>query len=286
MVPDQGMKKYIQHQFLKVSHFVADHWEHPVHNHNHFEVIFIHRGKGIHQVSKMSYVFDGPTFFILAPCDYHDFQLAAKTEFTFIKFTNVYLNGVGTIPANNRWNQDVDQLMNHARSRQNMIVPTGSDISKAVPLIELILQEWNDTKQELSEVLFLLIQSLFTILKRNVAVDKKEVPQHHLAKLTSIIHHIHEHIYFSKELQVEILAKKFGLSKHYLGIYFKEHMGVSMRDYISQYKFKLIESRLELSSMSIKEISNELGFTDLSHFNKFYRRFKGTSPSSARGIVN
>ncbi|HTF27635.1 MAG TPA: helix-turn-helix transcriptional regulator [Flavitalea sp.] len=277
-----SIKKYIQHHFLKIAHFVTDHWDHPVHNHNHFEVIFVHRGKGTHRVSGMEYSFEGRTFFILAPCDYHEFVLEGQTEFTFIKFTNVYLNGVGSIPASDRWNQDIDQLMNHARTRQNMVLPAEEDVTKAEHLVILIVKEWTDTKEELGEVLFFLIQSLFSLLKRNVAVRVKEIPPNHLAKLTSILHYIHEHIYASTELQAEVLAAKFSLSKNYLGIYFKDHMGVSLRDYINGYRLQLIESRLQFSSMSIKEISAELGFTDLSHFNKFYRKLKGTSPSTFR----
>jgi AraC-like DNA-binding protein len=44
----------------------------------------------------------------------------------------------------------------------------------------------------------------------------------------------------------------------------------------------MIENRLRQSSRSIKEISYEMGFTDMSHFNKFFHKYKGVSPREYR----
>jgi AraC-like DNA-binding protein len=45
---------------------------------------------------------------------------------------------------------------------------------------------------------------------------------------------------------------------------------------------KLIEARLKFSDKRINEISGEFGFTDESHFNKFFRKNNGVSPSVYR----
>jgi AraC-like DNA-binding protein len=72
------------------------------------------------------------------------------------------------------------------------------------------------------------------------------------------------------------------LSTAYVGRYFKKHTGQTMQDYITHYKTQLIEHRLEYSDKRINEISNEFGFTDESHFNKFFRKQKGLSPKFFR----
>lgn len=59
-------------------------------------------------------------------------------------------------------------------------------------------------------------------------------------------------------------------------------MGISVKKYISDYKFKLIENRLKFGNSMIKEISNEFGFTDLSHFNKFLKNQGGINPKDIR----
>ena len=50
-------------------------------------------------------------------------------------------------------------------------------------------------------------------------------------------------------------------------------------------KTKLIEHRLQFSEKRINEISYEFGFTDESHFNKFFKKQKGNSPSEFRKTV-
>mgnify|MGYP002445661599 FL=1 len=45
---------------------------------------------------------------------------------------------------------------------------------------------------------------------------------------------------------------------------------------------KLVENRLLHSEMRISEIVVELGFTDESHLNKLFKKYKGCSPSTFR----
>jgi len=44
----------------------------------------------------------------------------------------------------------------------------------------------------------------------------------------------------------------------------------------------LVENRLLHSQMRICEIVEELGFTDESHLNKFFKKYRGCSPSNFR----
>lgn len=51
-----------------------------------------------------------------------------------------------------------------------------------------------------------------------------------------------------------------------------------MQQYILNYKLKLVENRLLHSQMRICEIVEELGFTDESHLNKFFKSIEDTAP--------
>jgi AraC-like DNA-binding protein len=55
-----------------------------------------------------------------------------------------------------------------------------------------------------------------------------------------------------------------------------------MQQYITGYRIKMIEHRLMHSDMRMGEIVTELGFTDESHLNKFFRKQKGISPTVFR----
>lgn len=51
-----------------------------------------------------------------------------------------------------------------------------------------------------------------------------------------------------------------------------------MQQYILNYKLKLVENRLLHSQMRICEIVEELGFTDDSHLNKFFKSIEDAAP--------
>lgn len=282
------MKRYIQHEFLKISHFVAKEWLHPVHNHNHFEIIFIHSGKGAHCVSGTHHLYADKCLFILAPCDSHHFKIEEETEFTFLKFTNAYMGGTGTYttaegtPAIPHWNQEMDHLLIQARHQALPVLRTDKEAGKMDRLIRLIVEEWEETKNETSQIIFFLLRALLSMLKENIPVSLPLVNAKHADKITGIINYLHGYIYSPEHMQIEHLAEKFGYSKHYLGIFFKEQTGISLRDYVNQYKLHVIENRLRHSSLSLKEISYELGFTDQSHLNKFFKAHKKISPSAFR----
>ena len=68
----------------------------------------------------------------------------------------------------------------------------------------------------------------------------------------------------------------------YLSALVKRETGHSGQDLIDQYSLLAAMARLSYGHLSIKEISNELGFQSQSDFGKFFKRLTGLSPSSYR----
>jgi len=54
---------------------------------------------------------------------------------------------------------------------------------------------------------------------------------------------------------------------------------------VINYKLKMVENRLLHSEMRIGEIAAEMSFTDESHLNKLFRKYKGVSPTEFRKMV-
>lgn len=275
------MQRYVQHEFLKVSHFTTAEWEHPLHNHNHFELIFIHEGSGYHCLSGLRHPYTDKSLFLLAPPDYHSFEIATPTTFTFIKFTNVYISQVGQLPEDHRWNRTMDELLICSRRQQMPLLKSGPDANKTDTLLRLLVAEWQETRNEMNETIFFLLQAIMSILKRNVH-EPLHTPKHEDERLTALLHYIHQHIYETDLIKQEHLASLYGFSKKHLGAFFREHTGISLRDYINEYRVHIIENRLKYSALSLKEISQELGFTDMSHFNKFFKSHFKQNPSAFR----
>ena len=97
-----------------------------------------------------------------------------------------------------------------------------------------------------------------------------------------IIHYVQANIYKPELLKAEQIANAFQISVNYLSEYFKKHTGETLQTYITNYKLRLVEARLIHSDMRINEIAFELHFTDESHLNRIFKKYKGISPSSYR----
>jgi len=96
------------------------------------------------------------------------------------------------------------------------------------------------------------------------------------------LQYIQANIYKTGKIRAKDISQHFGISENYLGRYIKKHTNETMQQYILNYKLKLVENRLLHSQMRICEIVEELGFTDESHLNKFFKKYRGCSPSNFR----
>lgn len=101
-----------------------------------------------------------------------------------------------------------------------------------------------------------------------------------LPRIKSVIHQNIENPAFD----LDVLAKESGLSKFHLIRVFKKSVGTSPAKYLSQIKIDLAKHWLLKSKKSVLSIAMDLGFSDLSTFNKAFKRALGVSPSSFRSL--
>jgi AraC-like DNA-binding protein len=69
-----------------------------------------------------------------------------------------------------------------------------------------------------------------------------------------------------------MMAKHFNIANDYLGIYFKRQAGITLRDYIQNYRSTLIRQRIAVGRVTLKEIAAEFGLTDVSHLTKIIHK--------------
>ena len=151
-------------------------------------------------------------------------------------------------------------------------------------MILKILDEVAKQKGQNEIIIKSLMMSLIQIIRRNASVNESDIniQTTEVLKIDTILSYIRFNIANPHLLKKKEMASYFNVSIHYIGEYFKTHLNITLRDYIVQTKLKVVTEKLSKSNLTFSEISNDLGFIDSSHFNKFIMRSTGVSPSEFR----
>src|SRR5690606_35373071 len=78
------------------------------------------------------------------------------------------------------------------------------------------------------------------------------------------------------------LAKQCGYSPDQLTRIFKQHTGLSPQEYILQARIERAKTLLTESALSISQIADTLGYTDVYHFSRQFKQKAGVTPSAYR----
>lgn len=277
------MKRYKQFDSLMVHDFEVDEWSHPLHNHNHFELIFIAEGKGVHYLNAVASIYEKGHLFLLGPEDAHEFKVCQRSRFIYFKFTKLYLQSPHGPQLPEQWNRDIEQLLYSPERKKGNLLRSTSDSILIEQLLRMIVEEYRNKHIFNQKIIFQLFSVVMLILKRNSQVYHQPLtPQNGSGIAEEIMGYIEMNIYEPKKLTLKSLAEHFHYSPNYIGMLFKEKVGSTLRDYVSDYRFKLIEQRLKNSQSGMKQIASEFGFVDESHLHKFLKNKGGKSMTELR----
>ena len=95
--------------------------------------------------------------------------------------------------------------------------------------------------------------------------------------LEQIILYINENIYST--LNVEDLCEKFAISRSSLQSLFRNNIGLSPKEYISNLKLKKSKELIKESKYTISEISAILGFSSIHYFSRRFKQKFGMNPT-------
>lgn len=85
--------------------------------------------------------------------------------------------------------------------------------------------------------------------------------------------------YTDEEIALDVVAKKVNMSYHYFSKFFKESMGKTFVDYLTELRIKKAMELLQLPNQSIKEVCYLVGYGDPNYFSKIFKKTTGLTPS-------
>lgn len=96
------------------------------------------------------------------------------------------------------------------------------------------------------------------------------------AEIGSVFAYINEHI--NRPISNAELAAVAGMHPNYFIRLFKEKTGTTPAKHITIQRIERAKTLLETTDLPISDIMHSLGFDDISHFSKLFKRYAGYSP--------
>jgi AraC-like DNA-binding protein len=84
------------------------------------------------------------------------------------------------------------------------------------------------------------------------------------------------------DLNVNAIARKFGMNRSYLSERFNMDKKVPMHRYILMIKLLRSLSLLEQGGITVEEVSRKMGFSGTDYFRKVFKQMMGTTPGNYR----
>ena len=258
---------------------LTDWKQRPVKN-NFFELVLIKDGQGTQCINYNDYAYGKNSMFLLPPLKCHSFTIEKPTRFVFLKFTDSFFKNVNRMTIDrNEWFKEASYILSNYNQLPGDIIKNDLDRNHLESLVSMILQESRSYGAESISLITSLMTSILEILIRNIKKGTYfEVPKKNADdRITKMLTYINENIHKTELLKVENLAAVFMMSPTYVSEYFKKQVHMPLREYIIKAKLKLVEIRLLNSDFTLTQIADDLGFTDVSHLSKTFKRYSGVS---------
>ncbi len=122
-------------------------------------------------------------------------------------------------------------------------------------------------------------------LHSNNNEEARDIPQNYLypGNVNRALRYIEYNL--TEQISLEKLASVAHMSKYHFCKIFKRYVGMSPMRYVAFNRVKKAKKLLSLSDLNVSEIAWEVGFNDLSNFNKHFKKITGITPTDYKLIL-
>lgn len=274
-----------QHPFLAVKIFDATRAERPLqltqaikwHYHKEVEIIVLLKGRYGFYIHEEPVILEEGDVILIGSNELHaDYACGNATYLVFQFDLQENLENSG-LPYYRYFADSGVPL-----SRLNYMFREQPEVRDAVAdSVQSIYREFKDKQDGYEIAISIQIKRIILALLRGDSRKTISARENvDISRLRPVLDYIENHL--GDKLQVEEACQLANMSYHYFVKYFKKTMGISFVDYITMKKIKRAERLLLTKDMSIAQIGEEVGMSNMAHFYKMFRKFKDCSPNEFR----
>lgn len=158
--------------------------------------------------------------------------------------------------------------------------------SEIARYVEIILACMNYSTKNLVDELQLnaLTYQLLALLLEDGGYVHLGEQKSYSALAVDAVQYIEEH--YSERLTVEEIAQKLSVNRSHLSRVFKNHMGISIKEYMIGVRINRAAFLLSLTEESVEAIAYQVGFNSLVVFSRMFKKFTGETATNYRRRMN
>ena len=91
--------------------------------------------------------------------------------------------------------------------------------------------------------------------------------------------------HFAEPISLSGVAREAGLSRFHFSRLFHHEIGTPSHEYLQDLRVSRAKALLANRYLRVSEVAYAVGFNDLSHFDRTFRKMVGRSPSEYRALL-
>lgn len=160
-----------------------------------------------------------------------------------------------------------------------------SDSTLAGLLFQQIIKEYSDLASLADEAAASYLTALLNVLTEGNRYRKEHrfrfIDASSYSTLSQkIIRYLEKH--FAEDVSLDDLAKKLDYNKSYLCIAFKKDTHMTILDCLNTIRIRRAAELIVYSDHSLLQVAELCGFSSVSHFNRVFQKYVGTTPGQCR----
>lgn len=113
----------------------------------------------------------------------------------------------------------------------------------------------------------------------NKLAQNENIKEGREERIVDIMNYLKNHY---KDVTLDELAENFNLSKPYLSKYIKENAGITFQEAVKKARMKKARTLLKESNQTVESIAASVGYENVEHFNRLFKKSYGMTPVQFR----
>lgn len=262
----------------RFGNYLAKHYEHlhTPHRHSFYHLVLFKSGKGRHSIDFTLFNVRPMQVYFMAPGQVHSWHFEGDVDGFIVNFSETFFRSFLLNP------NYLDQFTFFNGVSKDSVLQLPLDVyNKALQLFEEMLLCFDNEGDSNLDMLRVLLLQLFIAINKTAAVkNNNTIPQQKLQLLHSLRRLIDQHYI------------NLRLPKEYADLLYitPNHLNALCNDLVGKTAGELIRDRILLEAkrlltnadMTVANIAYELNFKDASYFNRFFKKYAGTTPDAFR----